>query len=143
MNSAISTAVSGLLASSARLNASASNVANARTRGPVPATPPSRPVQTGATAGSEQVYQAVTTVQTDLGGTQGVGTRYAPKLPSYGFAYDPDAPFADEKGMVATPNVDLTTEIVDQISARQSFEANLATIRTANEMQKSLLKLKV
>lgn len=38
-------------------------------------------------------------------------------------------------------NVDLATEVVDQIGARQAFKADLAVIRTATQMQDALLNL--
>ncbi len=139
MSTAISTAASGLMAASAMLGASASNVANARTRGAVPSTPPTQPVSSGASSGQPGVYQALTTVRTALPGSQGVATSFAPRLPSYGLEYEPDAPFANAQGMVAAPNVDPVTEAVDQIEARRSFEANLATMRAAGEMERSLL----
>ena len=38
--------------------------------------------------------------------------------------------------------VDLSTEMVALMSARNLFDANLATLKTADQMQKSLIDLK-
>lgn len=139
MNPVISTALSGLMASAARLNVSASNTANSETLGPVPATPPSQPLP--PSSGGPAVYQAIHMTQTTTG-SGGVSVGYAPVTPSYIQAYDPSAPFADSNGMVAAPNVDLVTERVEQITAHSTFMANLAVLKTADEMERSLLDLK-
>jgi flagellar basal-body rod protein FlgC len=140
MNPIASTALSGLMASMARLDASAANVANSETFGPVPTTPPSQPLPPSPGAGPA-VYQAVRTTQTTVAGG-GVSTSYAPVTPSYVEAYDPSAPFADAGGMVAAPNVDLVTEQMEQIAARTAFEANLKVLKTADEMEQAMLDLK-
>jgi flagellar basal-body rod protein FlgC len=125
------------MASRARLYASASNVANWQSRGAVPATPPSQPI--GGSGTGPRVYQAVTTVQTPAGNGGGVIASQQPVLPSYIQEYDPDAPYANAQGLVAAPNVDLAVEAVNQIVARHALKANIATIKTADEMEKSLL----
>lgn len=38
-------------------------------------------------------------------------------------------------------NVDYGAEVVEQVSAKQEFTANIAVIRTADEMQQSLLDI--
>jgi flagellar basal-body rod protein FlgC len=141
MNVAMSAALSGLLASSARLNATASNVANADTTGPIPATPPTQPLPLGGPRVGPQVYQAITTLQTALP-DGGVSTSYAPVLPSYVREYAPEAPYANAQGLVAAPNVDMTQETVHEVTAKQGFEANLAVIRAVDDMESSLLKLR-
>jgi flagellar basal-body rod protein FlgC len=143
MNVAMSVAVSGLLASSARLSASASNITNADTSGPVPATPPTQPISVGGATIRPQVYQAITTLQTSLSGGDGVVTSFAPRLPSYELEYDPEASYANAQGLVAAAAVDPVREAVDQITAKYSFEANLATIRTVDDMESDILKLRV
>ncbi len=60
---------SGLLASVARLNAGAANIANAGTTGPLPPTPASEPVP-AAPEGEPRVYQAVEVVLRSQGGTE-------------------------------------------------------------------------
>ena len=134
---AITTALSGMRASMMRLNASASNIANANTTGPVPPTPPSEPV-TGS-PGRPSVYQPVSTVQSSLA-DGGVATTYAPVTPSYIQRYDPSLSFANGDGLIAAPNVELTDDLADQVDAALSFKANLAVVQTADEMMRSTLE---
>jgi flagellar basal-body rod protein FlgC len=134
MNTAMNIAVSGMLAASTGLNASASNLANLESDGPVPATSPQQPV--AQAPGS--VYQAVAVTQTAQPGG-GVTASVMPSLPSYALAYDPSAPFANMQGMVATPNVDPAQEVVNQMMAALAYRANIATFKTAQQMEKTLL----
>lgn len=133
----ISTALSGALAQAQRLNGSASNVANQRSTGAIPAADGS--VQPGQT----QAYQPQSFGQTAVAGVngQGQGTRVVarPTTPAYIPEYQPDSPNANAGGLVAAPNVDPVTERVDQISSLRAFQANLATIRTQDEMERSAI----
>jgi len=134
MADAMNIAASGMQAAALALASVASNVSNADTNGPVPTTPPTQVV--AQTPGS--VYQPTMAVQsTSPGG--GVVTSVQPSLPGYNLAYDPQAPYANMQGMIASPSVDLANQVVDQISAVNSFRANLAVFRTASQMYKSLL----
>jgi len=135
MDSAMSIAASGMQAASVQLAASASNVANMQTDGPLPATSPNVPV--AQTPGS--VYQPVTVSQTAAPGG-GVQASLSPSLPSYVLAYDPTAPFANLQGMVAAPNVDPAAEVVNQISASIAFKANLAAFKAAQSDYKALFE---
>ena len=60
-------------------------------------------------------------------------------VPAYYLAYDPNAPFANLQGMVATPNVDLASEIANLNDAAIGFRANLAAFQASSRMFKSLL----
>jgi flagellar basal-body rod protein FlgC len=134
MNTAMNIAVSGMLAASTGFTASASNLANLESDGPVPATSPQQPV--AQAPGS--VYQPVAVTQMlEPGG--GVSAAVTPSLPSYTLAYDSSAPFANVQGMVAQPNVDPAREIVNQMTASLAYRANIATFKTAQEMEKTLL----
>lgn len=126
MNGILPIALSGLSAATTRLTASAQNVANAGTSGSTPAgggTPPYQPwlvVQTSTTSG---------------GVAANLQRSSAPPLETYA----PESAQADADGMIALPDVDYASEAVDQVSAMASFKANLAVVRTADEMQKALL----
>lgn len=131
---------SGLYAQSQRLTASASNVANARSRGALPAADGSTPPD------STQAYQPVQTTQTALsqnGQPGGTRTTFTPITPAYLPEYAPDESFANQSGVVAAPNVDLASERINQISAAAAYKANVAALRTEDEMVKSLLDAKV
>lgn len=129
-------AVSGLGAASLRLTASASNIANMRTRGPLPATPPSQDVPQGP----GQVYQA-RRVEQVANPDGGVSASLQASLPSWRTAFDPHAPYANADGLVAEPDVDIAGEFVNMIQARAAFGASLAVIRTVNQNEKSLFDL--
>ncbi|MEM6676680.1 MAG: flagellar basal body rod protein FlgC [Pseudomonadota bacterium] len=55
--------------------------------------------------------------------------------------YDPGHPLADERGMVASSNVDPIIEIADAREAGRSYEANLSLYDQARRMRGSLLDL--
>ncbi len=136
MDAAMAIAASGMAAASASLAASASNIANMETTGPVPPTGPSQPVPRS----SGSVYQPVSVNSTTLPGG-GAKAVLSSTLPSYVLAYDPAAPFANMQGMVAAPNVDPVSEVVNQISASAAFEANLNSFKAADSNFKSLLDM--
>jgi flagellar basal-body rod protein FlgC len=123
--------ISGMNASAARLQASASNIANADTTGALAASGGSGPA----------AYQPIEAVQASLGGTGGggVSVTYAPRTPAFIAAYDPEALYADAEGMVAAPNVDLAAEAVDVLAATMSFRANLAAFRVEAQASRELL----
>lgn len=128
MIGAISTALSGLFAASKRAEASASNIANASTAGSLDP------------ASANQPYNALTTVQTASPGG-GVTATNIPKSPGIVNAYSPDSPFANADGLVGAPNVDLSEEIVNLKLAEVSYKANIASLKTAQEMSEELGRL--
>ena len=123
--------LSGMNAATRRLGVSASNVANAMSTGALSnadgMVPPGEPT----------TYEPLEVVQTASagGGTQ---TTVTTTTPSTTTAYDPQAPFANQNGLVAAPNVDLSQEMVDQMIASYSFAAN-ATVMTADGRMTSTL----
>lgn len=133
----ISTALSGALAQTQRLSGSANNVANQRSTGAIPAADGSvRP-------GQAQAYQPQSLGQVPVTGPdgQGQGTRVVarPTTPAYIPEYQPDSQNADQNGLVAAPDVDPAAERVDQISSLRAFQANLAVIRTQDELERSAI----
>jgi flagellar basal-body rod protein FlgC len=98
-----------------------------QTDGPVPATPPSQPV----TQAQGNVYQATSVSDTTMPGG-GVSATARPVLPSYLLA--PGA-----NGMMAMPNVDLATQMVDQIEAVASYRTNIAAFNASDDTVSSLL----
>lgn len=55
--------------------------------------------------------------------------------------YDPGHPDADDNGYVQMPNVDITTEMVDMISATRAYEANMSAINSAKNMAMKALEI--
>ena len=134
MTDAMTIAASGMQAASLQLSAAASNIVNMNDSGPVPATPPDQAVAQVSGA----VYQPLTVSQSSTPGG-GVRATLEASLPSYYLAYDPNAPFANLQGMVATPNTDLASQIANLNNAAISFRASLAAFKAASRMFKSLL----
>lgn len=133
---ALSNALSGLNAQKMRLNTTASNVANVSTGGAVPGSPE-------AAAGAPTVYKPLQVNMTSqtLQNGQGAGVSANVTEIENGFSlsYDPDALGANAEGLVAVPNVDLAQEAVNLIETKALFKANVAVIRTQEEMLGSLL----
>ena len=48
--------------------------------------------------------------------------------------YDPSNPDADESGYVMTPNVDISKEMVDLLSASRAYEENVTAFNTGKSM---------
>lgn len=55
--------------------------------------------------------------------------------------YNPAHPHADPNGMVRMPNVSMSLEMVDMLSASRAYEANLNAAKTAREMAKQALEI--
>lgn len=134
MVGSIGIALSGMTAQTRRLDASASNVANVRSTGAVPAA--------DRTTGDQRAaYQPLAVAQTDA--NPGTRATFTPITPAYLQEYAPDDSAANADGMVAAPNVDLARERVNQMAASRAYGANVAVVRTQDEMLKSLLDSKV
>lgn len=114
---------SALTAQSMRLNAVASNLANAD----------SVVSANGQPYRAKQVIFEATPVAGE--GSQGVRVRGVvedtspPRL-----VYDPRNPAADEKGYVAMPNVSVVDEMVNMISASRSYQNNVEVMNTAKQL---------
>lgn len=114
---------SAMNAQSQRLNAVASNLANADS----------------ATSASGQPYKAKQVVfqATPMGEPGSVGVKVAEVIddPSpMKMVYDPKNPLADKKGYVAMPNVNVVEEMVNMISASRSYQANADMLNTAKTL---------
>ncbi|CAO3451300.1 flagellar basal body rod protein FlgC [Azospirillum largimobile] len=139
----IGIALSGLTAQTRRLDASASNVANVRSTGAVPAADGAVAggAVAGGTSGDQRApYQPLAVAQTDA--SPGTRATFTPITPAYLQEYAPDDSAANADGMVAAPNVDLAKERVNQIAANRAYGANIAVVRTQDEMLTSLLNSK-
>ena len=146
--SILSIATSGLSAASLRVSVAASNIANVLTTGPLPATGGS--VTSGGAGNSSNnsnfpaafVPLRVNQVDQTSGATPG-GTvaTVSTVSPSFVAQSDPTAPFANQDGLVAAPNVDLANEFVQLLIAKESFAANAKVIQAFNNTTKSLLDI--
>lgn len=128
MIGAISTALSGLMAASKKVETSAENIANLNTSGALDANSGPAPYQT-----------QITTQTSNPGG--GVSAQSVPKDPGFVTAYDPNSPFANADGLIGVPNTDLAEEAVNLKTAEIAYKANLKTLETADELNKELLSM--
>ena len=120
---------SALTAQSARLNAVASNLANAD----------SVVGSDGQPYRAKQVVFAATPVE---GG--GVGVRVTQVVESAAplrMQYDPANPAADEKGYVSLPNVNVVEEMVNMISASRAYQTNAEVMNTARTLMSKTLAI--
>ena len=143
--SILSIATSGLSAASLRVNVAASNIANVRTTGPLPASGESSSSAGAASSTYPAAYVPLRVDQVDQssGSTPG-GTiaTVSTVSPSYTAQSDPSAPFANQDGLVAAPNVDLASEFVQLAAAKYSFIANAKVMQAYSETTESLLDIK-
>lgn len=139
--SAMEIAASGLTAQRTRMNAVASNLANARTTetpegGPYRRIDPvfrAEPVSTRFESFvgdpvAEQVYVVtVPEIRQDETPPQTI--------------YDPSHPDADENGLLQVPNVSVVQEMVNMITASRSYEAGISVMKSLSTMARSALKI--
>ncbi|MBV2206758.1 MAG: flagellar basal body rod protein FlgC [Proteobacteria bacterium] len=114
---------SALTAQSMRLNAVASNLANADS----------------AVSADGKPYRAKQVVfqATPMAGeaAQGVRVRQVVEDASPGrLVYDPRSPAADDRGYVTMPNVSVVDEMVNMISASRSYQTNADVMNTAKQL---------
>lgn len=125
LSSAFTVALSGMNAATTALQVSANNVANAQTTGALP-----------DASGKSTVYHAQQVVQTAVPGG-GVATKVVEKSPAWETSVRPQDPWAGPDGRVAAPNVDYTSEVADQLTARIAYQASLKVMKVADEMMKA------
>jgi flagellar basal-body rod protein FlgC len=146
--SIFSIATSGLSAASLRVSVAASNIANIRTTGPLPASGGSNTSAGAGSSSTSSTYPAayvplrVDQVGQSSGSAPG-GTvaTVSTVSPSFTAQSDPSAPFANQDGLVAAPNVDVASEFVQLEIAKYSFIANAKVIQAYSEMTESLFDI--
>ena len=121
---------SALTAQSMRLNAVASNLANAD----------SAISADGKPYRAKQVVFEATPIAGESG--QGVRVKQLVEDASPGrMVYDPRNPAADDKGYVTMPNVSVVDEMVNMISASRSYQTNAEVMNTAKQLLLKTLSL--
>ncbi len=119
---------SAMSAQAQRLNAVASNLANADS----------------ATSSTGEVYKAKQVVfsAVPVNGAVATGVKVDRVVEDQSpprMMYDPKSPLADAKGYVTMPNVNVVEEMVNMISASRSYQTNVETMNAAKSMlQKTL-----
>lgn len=121
---------SALTAQSLRLNAVASNLANAESI----AGPDGKPYRA-----KQVVFEAGSVAGT---AAQGVRVKQVVEDASPGrLVYDPRSPAANEQGYVTMPNVSAVDEMVNMISASRSYQTNVEVMNTAKQLLLRTLSL--
>jgi flagellar basal-body rod protein FlgC len=120
---------SAMSAQAQRLNATASNLANADS----------------ATSASGQAYRAKQVVFEAVpleGGATSVKVAQVIEDPSpLKQVYDPKHPMADDRGYVSMPNVNVVDEMVNMLSASRSYQTNVETMNAAKTLLLKTLTL--
>ena len=129
MSSTIDAALSGLAAASKRVEVSASNIANQQS---------TATSINGVTTNKSYIPQDVVQISLGAGGVR-AETRDTPK-PTINY-YDPSSAQTDGTGFVATPNVDVAKELVNQQIASYDYKANLKAIKIASSLEQNLLDI--
>ena len=114
---------SAMSAQSQRLNAVASNLANADSATSANGTP---------YKAKQVVFGATPTDSPDASGVKVLKVIEDASPPKV--LYDPKHPMADEKGYVTMPNVNVTEEMVNMISASRAYQNNVETMNAAKTM---------
>lgn len=114
---------SAMSAQSQRLNTVASNLANADS----------------ATSANGKPYKAkqvvFSAIPTNSPSATGVKVQKVIEDPSPAkVVYDPKHPLANDKGYVTMPNVNVTEEMVNMISASRAYQNNVETMNAAKSM---------
>jgi flagellar basal-body rod protein FlgC len=114
---------SAMSAQSQRLNAVASNLANADSATSANGTP---------YKSKQVVFSAAPSNSPDASGVKVLKVIEDTAPPKV--LYDPKHPMADEKGYVTMPNVNVTEEMVNMISASRAYQNNVETMNAAKTM---------
>lgn len=123
---------SALTAQSMRLNAVASNLANAE----------SAHASTGEGYKAKQVMFQAVPMSRSAPWAQGVRMTEVVEDPRPDrLVYDPKHPLADDKGYIAYPNVDVVEEMVNMISASRSYQTNAEVMATTKDLMQRTVAL--
>ncbi|MGB2832378.1 MAG: flagellar basal body rod protein FlgC [Methylotenera sp.] len=121
---------SAMSAQSQRLNAVASNLANAD----------SATSANGTTYKAKQVvFSAMPSASPEAQGVK--VTKVVEDASPAKVVYDPKHPLANEQGYVTMPNVNVTEEMVNMISASRAYQNNVETMNAAKAMLLKTLSL--
>lgn len=143
--SAMEIAASGLLAQRTRINALASNLANART---------TRTAEGGPYRRLDPVFRAVplserfANLVDRVGEPEAADNAYLVEVPEVREdpnpprrVYDPDHPDADADGFVQMPNVEVVSEMVNLVTASRAYEAGVSVVKTVEAMARAALSI--
>ena len=141
--SSLDISASGLTAQRMRMDVIAENLANINTTRDANGEPYRRRYVTmGAKESFSGYMSSAMSADTSVTSTGGVRVTSILEDPTpFVLDYNPDHPDANEDGYVSMPNVNLTTEMVDMMSATRSYEANITAIEAIKDMAQRALNI--
>jgi flagellar basal-body rod protein FlgC len=131
----LSITASGLTAERVRLQAVASNLANARTTRGVDGGPYVRQLPLIESVGRD----FGTELERNLAWAQ--VTEVANATDPFELVYDPTHPHADDQGYVKYPNVNILNEMVDMMTTARTYEANVNAVETTKQMAHTAISI--
>ncbi len=123
-----------LAAQKTRLDIVAQNIANAQTT----RTPAGGPYQRQVVSFESELVRRVGNGQSLQ--TVKIGNIVPDRAPGQQ-VYNPQHPDAGADGLVTMPNVNLSFEMVDLITASRAYEANLSVVKNARQMAMKALEI--
>jgi flagellar basal-body rod protein FlgC len=150
---------SGLSAQRKKMNAIASNMANAETTKTEDGSPYRRKVVTFHSSTQKTFSNLLQSSDSSLAATDpnhftqgfqtaaggdvsgGVVTEETTDQGDLKEVYDPSHPDADENGYVEMPNVNVISEMVDMVTASRAYEANVTAVDAAKTIAKGALEI--
>ncbi len=139
--SAMEITASGLYAQRARMNVTASNLANART---------TRTEEGGPYRRQDPVFRAVPISErfSELASDPHARSAHMVEVPEIRAdeadpqrVFDPNHPDADEQGFVELPNVNVVEEMVNMITASRAYESGVTLMQSIKGMAQSALSI--
>ncbi|MBR2034265.1 MAG: flagellar basal body rod protein FlgC [Alphaproteobacteria bacterium] len=124
-------AASGMRAQAERLKVIAQNMANADS---VSTTPGGEPYR-------RQVVNFQNYVDQETGAQMVRVNKVAKDQSEFEKQYAPNHPGADKNGYISLPNVNPLIEMMDMKEAQRAYDANLNMMKTAREMNSSVLDI--
>ncbi len=124
-------AASGMKAQAERLKVISQNMANVDS---VSAEPGGEPYR-------RQVVSFQNYVDQETGAQKVRVDRIVKDMSPFEKKYDPNHPAADAQGYVSLPNVNTLVEMMDMKEAQRVYDANLNMLKTAREMNSSVLDI--
>ena len=131
MFNALDISTSGLVAQRVRMNTIAMNIASAEVIHDAQEDGPYRRRAVHFAAGQDQ---------NDRTG-RGVHVAQIEKQNAYRWEYDPQNPYANDKGFVKRPDIDTIVEMANGMEAQRAYEANLAAMDLSKAMWNSSLRI--
>lgn len=136
--SAVDISASALTAQRRRMNVIAGNIANAGSMTTPEGGPYRRREVTFATVMKRATEEGLSPAER-VAGVKVAAVTISDK--PFKTVYDPQHPLADKKGFVQTPDINVTEEMVNMVSAQREYEANLAAMRAGRDITRNSLSI--